>query len=533
MSAKTILVAGRLAPEAVERLEAEGFRVDVEFETRVGALVDRIAGYHGLVVGPAVQVPAAVIEVADALEVIGCAGTGAGNVDLEAATRRGIVVADTPESNTLAAAEKALALVLACARDLVGMHADLAAGRWEPDVWAKKGLELRGRTLGIIGVGGVAPQLAESVLALGMNVIACDPAGSSGSVTELSITTVDRPARVYEEADFLVVDVSDREAAQGVIGAAELAAMKDGVRVICLSKSGAIDPAAWAAAIAAGKVAAAAAAVHAGDPSPATSPLAAFDSVLFVPHLEESTVDARLRAGLTVAEQVGAVLRGEFASNAVNVPVELADDADESMPYLGLCSQLGRLLVSLAGAPPHDIEISYGGSFAFFDTRILTLSVLGGVLADRADGPVNYVNAQSIADSLGVTTRETTQCDMPDFPRLITVSTLGSEGRVSVSGTSLGRDHKPRLVEVFGDAIDISPGPRMLFLRYNDLPGVGGALGTMLGEWGVNIGNMSVGRGATPEQAVMALTLDQPLTDEQLRRLVDECGIAFGVSVEL
>lgn len=532
MSIKTILVAEKLPPEALRRLKADGFRVDLERDPSVGTLVDRIAGYHGLIIGHSVRVTAEVIDAADVLEVIGCVGSGAGNVDLKAATRRGIVVADTPESNTLASAEQALTLVLACARDLGRMHADLRAGRWEPDAWAQAGVEVRGRTLGIVGAGGVAPQLAESALALGMNVIACDPTGASDSVAGLPVEAFDQPARVYAESDFLVVDLPD-EVAQGIITAAELAAMKDGVRLVSLAPPGVIDSAAWASAIATGKVAASAATVYVGDPPPAAGPLAAFDSVIFVPHLEESTIDARSRAGLTVAEQVAAVLKGEFASNAVNVPVELVDDADELMPYLGLCSQLGRLLVHLAVEPPQEIEISYGGSFAFFDTRILTLSVLGGVLADRVDGPVNYVNAQSIADALKVTSCETTQSAVPDFPRLITVSTPGPEGRVSVSGTSLGRDHKSRLVEVFGDAIDISPASRMLFLRYADLPGVGGALGTMLGEWGVNIGNMSVGRGAHESQAVMALTLDQPLTDEQLHRLVDECGIGFGVSVEL
>ncbi len=234
-----------------------------------------------------------------------------------------------------------------------------------------------------------------------------------------------------------------------------------------------------------------------------------------------------------IAEQVAAVLRGEFASNAVNVPVTLVDDADELMPYLGLCARLGRLLVGLADDPIADIEISYGGSFAYFDTRILTLGVLGGVLADQVEGPVNYVNVQSIADERGVSARETKQSDLPDFPRLITVSTLGPRGEVSVSGTSLGPEHKPRLVRVFGEDIDIDPAPHMLFLRYVDAPGVGGAVGTMLGTWGINIRHMSVGRGTIEPEAVMALTLDEPLEASQLDQLVERCGLAFGKGVEL
>jgi D-3-phosphoglycerate dehydrogenase len=544
MSTKRILVAGELAPEVVASLETDALEVDVVREPTEAELARRIAGYHGLIVGPAVAVAAEALRAAGDLEVIGCTGADTGSVDVDAATRRGIVVATTPESNTLAAAEQALALVLACARDLVGINADLHAGRWTPGAWAQAGVEVRGRTLGIAGLRGVAPLLAETAFALGMKIVACDPTGLADAGAGLSTATIDEPGRVYAEADFVVVDLPDDPPTGGFIGAAEFAVMKDGVRLISLSRPGVVDSEAWAAAIAAGKVAASAATVYAGGPpaggagpageaSPAFGALGLPESVLLVPHLEESTVDARLRAGLTVAEQVAAVLRGEFASNAVNVPVELVDDADELMPYLGLCSQLGRLLVSLAGGPVDDLEISSGGSFAYFDTRILTLSLLGGVLAGRVGGPVNYVNAQAIANEHALTVRESKHSDVLDFPRLVTVSTVGRDGPVSVSGTSLGPAHKPRLVEVFGDAIDISPAPRMVFLRYADLPGVGGKLGTMLGEWGVNIGNMSVGRGATPNRAVMALTLDQPLTEEQLRRLIEHCGIDSGVSVEL
>ena len=203
------------------------------------------------------------------------------------------------------------------------------------------------------------------------------------------------------------------------------------------------------------------------------------------------------------------------------------------MPYLGLCVQLGRMLVGLADGPVTEAEVSYGGSFAFFDTRILTLGVLSGVLTDRVEGRVNYVNVQSLADQHGVTAREARQSDLPDFPRLITVSTVGPEGPVSVSGTSLGPEHKSRLVRVFGEDIDIDPAPHMLFLRYVDAPGVGGAVGTMLGGWGVNIRHMSVGRGAGKREALMALTLDEPLDADQLSALVNECGLAYGRGVEL
>jgi D-3-phosphoglycerate dehydrogenase / 2-oxoglutarate reductase len=529
---KRVIVLEELAPEGVEMLRGAGLEIDAGAAWDDAELLRRIPGCHGLIVGSAHAVTAEVLRAGGDLQVVGRTGLSVANVDVAEATRRGIVVANTPLSNAVSAAEEALALVLACARDLAGSHADLRAGRWQPDRWARSGVEVRGRTLGIVGLDHVAALLSEDALALGMKVLACDAAAPAARDRQLSMEVVDDPGRIYAEADFILVDLPDGAQPSGLIGDREFAQMKRGVRVISLAPPGVVDQAAWVRAITSGKVAASAAAVFAGDP-PAADLLAAAGGMILTPHLEESTVDARQRAGLMIAEQVVAVLRGEFASNAVNVPVTLVDDADELMPYLGLCDQLGRMLVNLADDPVTDVEISYGGSFAYFDTRILTLGVLGGVLADQVEGRVNYVNVESIAAVRGVGAHETRQSDLPDFPRLITVSTRGPQGLVSVSGTSLGPEHKSRLVRVFGEDIDIDPAPHMLFLRYVDAPGVGGAVGTMLGEWGVNIRHMSVGRGTAQREAVMALTLDEPLDARQLEQLVENCGLAFGKGVEL
>ena len=513
---KRVIVLEELAPEGIELLRGDGLDVEIGAGWGEDELERRISGCHGLIVGAAHAVTAANLRAAGDLQVVGRTGPSVANVEVAEATRRGIVVANTPQSNAISAAEQALALVLACARGVVGTHADLRAGRWEPETWARSGVEVRGRTLGIVGLGDIAPLLAEGALALGMNVLTAD----------------DEPERIYADADFILVDLPSDAQTQALVGEAEFAEMKQGVRVISLAPAGVVDPAAWARAIESGKVAASAAAVYAGE-AWADGPLAAHEGVLLTPHLEESTADAHVRAGLMIAEQVAAVLRGEFASTAVNVPLTLVEDAGELMPYLGLCAQLGRLLVSLAACPVDTVSISYGGSFAYFDTRILTLGVLGGMLAGEVDGRVNYVNAQTIADERGLTAREVKASDLPDFPRLITLSAEGAEGEVSVSGTALGPAHKARLVRVFGEDIDIDPAPHMLFLGYVDAPGVGGAVGTLLGEWGVNIRHMSVGRGVGKREAVMALTLDEPLDAGQLDELVKGCGLAFGRGVEL
>jgi D-3-phosphoglycerate dehydrogenase len=529
---KRVIVLEDLAPEGIELLRSEDLEVEDGSGWDAQELLRRMPGCHGLVVGPAVAVAAEVLRAGAELQVVGRTGPDAVNVDLAEATRRGVVVVTTPQSNAVSAAELALAMLLASARDLTGAHSDLRAGRWEPVRWAGSSVEVRGRTLGMLGLAGAGALVAEGARALGMNVLAYDPRSEVSRTSDAACEMTGDPSEVYRIADFIVVNLPDAEVKQGLVGEREFAQMKDGVRVVSVAPAGVVDPASWVRAIESGKVAASALSVRQGDLD-AGDPLIAREDVLLVPRLEESTVDSRSRAALMIAEQVAAVLRGEFASNAVNVPLTLVDDAAELMPYLGLCAQLGRLVVGLGGAAVKELEITYGGSFAYFDTRILTLGVLEGVLAGQGEGPVNYVNAASLAEARRLTARETTQSVLPDFPRLITVSATGPHGPVTVSGTSLGPEHKSRLVHVFGEDIDIDPAPHMLFLRYVDAPGVGGAVGTMLGEWGVNIAHMSVGRGTSEREAVMALTLDEPLDETQLDQLVERCDLSFGAGVEL
>ena len=370
---------------------------------------------------------------------------------------------------------------------------------------------MRGKTLGIVGVRPSSALLVERARALGMIVLACEPQAGADAVGAVECVA---PEQVLAQADVLVVQtpaggaaVRGRRAGAAQAGRARrqplLARRRRprGARRRRWPRGPSPPPRSpW---------------------SPGASPSAA---VLAAPHLlltsaaEASTLDARRRAGVSVAEQVAAVLRGRLLRGAVNVPAAAGDDADELMPYMGLCARLGRLLVQLAGEPVDAVEITYGGSVAYFDTRLLTLGVLGGVLADRAGVPVNFVNAEGVAAQLGVTAVETRESGIPDFPRLITVAVAGSGGAMSVSGTSLGSEHKPRLVRVFGEDVDIEPAPHMAFLRYVDAPGIGGKVGTLLGEWGVNIGHMSVGRGKLGDEAVMALTLDESLTRRSRRR---------------
>jgi D-3-phosphoglycerate dehydrogenase / 2-oxoglutarate reductase len=520
----SVLAVGDLAPECIARLEEGGLRVDARPAWGAAELAAGVDGYQALVVGPGAAVTAAVLAAGRALTVVGSAGADTGDIDVAEATRRGVLVVHAPESALISEAEYALALVLAVARDLAG--ADAALRRGDAGRQPGDGVEVRGKTLGLIGVRPSSTLLVERARALGMAVLACD--SDADEVAGGALECIP-PEQVLSRADVLVVQTPAM--GTSLFGAAELAQLRHGARLVSPCVPGAVDPEALAQALADGRLAGAAVAVGTGA-APSSAVLAAPRLLLTSP-AEAATADARRRAAVSVADQVVAALRGRLLRGVVNVPAAAGDDADELMPYMGLCARLGRLLVQLAGEPVAAVEITYGGSVAYFDTRLLTLGVLGGVLDDRAAGPVNFVNAELVAAELGVTAAETRESGIPDFPRLITVAVAGTGGRMSVSGTSLGSEHKQRLVRVFGEDVDIEPAPHMAFLRYVDAPGIGGKVGTLLGEWGVNIGHMSVGRGKLGDEAVMALTLDESLQAAQTERLAADCGLAYARAVEL
>jgi D-3-phosphoglycerate dehydrogenase len=527
-----VLVKEKLAPEGVAYLEGQGFQVDDGTTWDAAEMLARIPEYHGLIIRSATKVTAEVIRAGVNLRVVGRAGVGVDNVDVKEATKRGVIVVNAPQSNVLSAAEHTIALIMACARNIPQAYADLKAGHWEKGKWGKGGVELRGKTLGVLGLGRIGFLVAEDARGLGMRVIAYDPFVPAERFHELGLERADSPGVIYREADFITVHLPKNAETIGFVDDEAFARMKDGVRVVNVARGGIIDEEAWARAIGNGKVAASAVDVYPKEPT-TDSPLFAYDSVICTPHLGASTVEAQLRAGTIIAEQVAAVLNGEFAGNAVNIPLAPGEDADELMPYLGLCEQLGSLIVQLAEGPVDAFEIAYGGGIARYDTRILTLGVLQGVLADKVDGPVNFVNVQSIAEERGITAKESKQPAAVDFLNLITVSTRDAHGEVSVSGTTLGPKHRPRLVRAYHQDIDIEPAPNMVFFLYDDVPGMIGKIGTRMGEYGINIGQMSVGRMVKEHVAVMGLTLDEPLSAERLDDLVARCELRGGKRVQL
>ena len=519
---KKVLVKEKLAAEGVELLKKD-FDVDLGMDWTDEAFMQRIGDYDALIVRSATKVTAEVIEAGKRLSVVGRAGVGVDNVDMDAATKRGIIVVNAPTSNVLSAAEHTVAMMMACARNIPQAHAALKAGRWERSKYG--GVELMGKTLGIMGLGRIGTLVAERARGLKMEVVAFDPYVPAERFLELGLEHAETPDRVYQEADFITVHLPKNAETLGFVGDEAFAKMKDGVRIINVARGGIVDEQALARAIESGKVAAAAIDVYPKGPT-TDDVLFQYDNVVSTPHLGASTKEAQLRAGVQTAEQVALALNGQFAPNAVNVPFSLlGEEADEVMPYLRVCELLGKLLGQIAEGPVTTLEVTFEGVIGRYDTRILTAGVLQGLLAGRVEGEVNFVNVMAIAEQRGITVKETKQPAAVDFLGLIRVSTRDSKGELSVSGTTLGPKHKPRFVEVFRQDVDIEPAKYMVFLRYEDVPGMIGKIGTKMGEFGINIAQMSVGRTVVDRKAVMGLTLDGPISAEQVAELVKAAGL--------
>ena len=473
------------------------FEVDEDGDT---PLEDVIAGYDAIVVRSATKLTADVIERADRLKVIGRAGVGIDNVDVNAATRRGIVVANAPDSTVTSAAEHTVGLLVALARNIPQAHAALKEGRWERSRWG--GIELADKTLGVLGFGRIGRQVARRALGLGMRVVGYDPFVAPERFRELGAEHAVTPAEVFDASDFLTLHLPLTEETRGFIGAEALAQMRDGVRLVNAARGELVDEAALADAVRSGKVAGAALDVFSAEPY--SGELLGLENVVVTPHLAASTEEAQDRAGVIIAEQIVAALEGGLVTNAVNIPVVGAEDLEVLGPYIPLAAQLGRLAVELAGGHSRRISLSYNGAIAEHDTRLLTVAALNGAFQGRVEQMVNWVNAPVIAEERGIEVSEERSGRARDYLNLITVAV----DDVEVSGTTLGPEHRQYLARALGFAIDIQLSPRMVFFRYDDVPGVIGRVGTLFGEAGVNIANMAVSRTKEGGKALMALAID-------------------------
>jgi len=510
-----VLVREEIAPAGVELLRAK-FDVDLDSKSDLAEIIGR---YDAIVIRSATKLTAPLIERAERLKVIGRAGVGVDNVDVEAATRRGIVVANAPDSNVVSAAEHTIGLLVALARNIPQAHAALKEGRWERSQWG--GVELAEKTLGVLGFGRIGQQVARRALGLQMRVVAYDPFVSAERTRELGVETLSFD-EVLGRSDFLTLHLPLNEETRGVIGADAIAKMRDGVRLINAARGELVDEGALLEALQSGKVAAAALDVFGQEPY--AGPLLEASNVVATPHLAASTDEAQDRAGVIVAEQVVAALDGGLVTNAVNIPSVGAEDLEVLGPFVPLAAKLGRLALDLARGETARIGLEYYGELAEYDTRLLTVAALNGAFQGRTDQPVNYVNAPVIAAERGIEVVEEKRRSSRDFTNLIGVAA----GNVRVAGTTIGRENRLWLVSALGFEIEIELAPRMVFLVYDDVPGVVGRIGTLFGEAGVNIANMAVSRSREAGKALMALSLDTaPASEvvERLRQGVDEAHV--------
>ncbi len=525
-----VLVKEEIAASGVDLLR-ERFEVDIGSDWSDGELPERIGDYDALIVRSATQVTAELIDRARALRVIGRAGIGVDNIDLDAATKRGIVVANAPESNAIAAAEHTMALMLALCRRIPQAHASLLAGRWERERFA--GVEVYRKTLGVLGFGRIGQLVAERAKSFGMTVVGFDPFVSAERYRELGVERAESSTEVYERADILTLHLPRTPDTDGWLDARAFAQMRDGVLVVNCARGELVDHAALEDALRSGRVGGAALDVFPEEPI-TEHPLFGMEGVVVTPHLGASTAEAQDRAGVITAEQVAAALSGEPVTNAVNIPTVRPEEMELLSPFIPLCRNLGRLAIGLGEASSIDrVEVLYEGRLSEHDTRLLTIAVTGGVLEGHTEEQVNLVNATALADERGIVVAERKEPESADFNELVTVSVTSSGSRVEVAGTGFGPRNVPHLVSVYGQSFNIEFADHFAFFRYRDQPGMIGRVGSIFGAHGVNIVSAAVGAEEGADNAVMAVTADAPVPAELVAEIAALDGFHDGRAVSL
>ncbi len=497
-----VLVTEKLSDQGLALLR-EDFQVDEHLELADGGLAAAIGPYDALVIRSATQVTADVLEAAANLKVIARAGIGLDNVDVDAATRRGVMVVNAPQSNVISAAEQAMALMLAQARNIPRADEALRRGAWERSTW--QGVELAGKTIGLVGLGRVGALVAQRAAGFGMRVIAFDPYVSSERAKEMGVDAMPSLEALLVQADFVSIHLPRTPETEGLIGEHEFSLMKSGARLVNTARGGIVDETALVKSLESGHLGGAALDVFAEEPL-TESPLFARDDVVVTPHLGASTKEAQDKAGTTVAEMVRLALKGEFVPYAVNVSAG-AEVTEVVRPFVPLAEKLGAVVAGLAQGGVRSIVASYLGRIAESDTRVLTLAILKGILGGSVHEPVSFVNAPMLARERGLTVSEMRSTLSQDYVSLISLRAETDEGPVSVAGSILGKDHE-RVMQVNDFDIEAAPQGHMVFFTYVDRPGVIGMVGTLLGEHGINIATMDVGRKAEGAEALMCLTVD-------------------------
>ena len=527
MGKPVVLIAEELSPATVEALGPD-FEVRYCDGADRAQLLPALTDVDAVLIRSATQIDAEALAAAKRLKVVARAGVGLDNVDVAAATQAGVMVVNAPQSNIVSAAELAIGLLIACARNIVPASAALKGGAWKRSAYS--GVELQDKVLGVVGLGRIGILVAQRMSGFGMRVIAYDPYVQPARAAQVGVRLVSLD-ELLGDADFITVHLPKTAETVGLIGDEALHKVKATVRLINAARGGIVDEAALALALAEGRVAGAGLDVYAKEPC-TDSPLFAFEQVVAVPHLGASTDEAQEKAGISVARSVRLALAGELVPDAVNVQGGVI--AEEVKPALPLAERLGRIFSGLAGGVAVRIDVEVRGEIAGQDVSVLELAALKGVFVDVVEESVSYVNAPLIAKERGVEVALTTSPDSPDHRNLLTVrGTMSSGEVVSVSGTLVGPRRVEKLVEIDGFDVDLPPTEHMAFFRYHDRPGVVGAVGQLLGDAGINIAGMQVSRDQRGGHALMALTVDSAVPPPTMAGIVAAVGAHSGRAVDL
>ena len=546
-----VLVAEKVGASGIDLLR-EHCDVEIGFDWTREQLTERIGAFDGILIRSGTLLDAELIAAAPRLRAIGRAGVGVDNVDVAAATRRGIVVANAPQSNVITAAEHTMAMLLAMARNVPQAHASLISGKWERAKFS--GVELYEKTLGVLGFGRIGQLVAQRAKAFGMHVIAYDPVVSADRYAELGVEKAPTPDDIYAVADFISLHLPKTPDTIGWLNADVLDRCKDGVRILNVARGPLVVDADLVAALDSGKVGGAALDVFASEPM-TESPLFGRPNVVVTPHLGASTAEANDRAGYQAAEQIIAALTGGSVTSAVNIPAIAAEDMAALSPFVDLSRSLGRIAAALTdGSAIDGVTVEFRGGLAARDNRLLAVNVLLGVLVTGVGGgactgvqpvAVNEVNAPALADERGIRLETLANPEARDYTDLIRVMVRSDEQTVRVVGTVIGSHHRPHLLEAWGQRFQVQLEDHVTLFRYKDVPGIIGQVGTIFGNHDINIGSSIVGHGhdvddlaaldarADDGLATMVLTTDQPVPAAVIDEILAIDGFVAGRTVEL
>ena len=516
-----VLITDPISDEGIKILKSDpGLQVDVETKLTKEQLLEKIRDYDALIIRSETQVTREVIDAAQHLKIIGRAGVGIDNVDVPAATEKGIIVANAPEGNTIAACEHTIAMMFAMSRNIPQANASLKSGKWERSKFM--GIEVLGKTLGVIGLGRIGGELTKRARGMGMEVLAYDPFTTPERAKDIGarLASLDE---IYEKADFITVHTPLIPSTKHMVSTPQFEKMKKGVRIINCARGGIIDEAALLEALKSGKVAGAALDVFEKEP-PVGNPLLELNQVIATPHLGASTKEAQVSVATIIAEQVLNAFNGLPVTTALNIPIMKPETMAQIRPFLPLAESLGKFIAQLVDGPISEMDVTYRGDITQKDVSLVTIAAVKGLLDFKKGELVNYVNAKAVAKDYGIKVVEAKSGEVGDYTNLITVTVKTEKGQRQVSGTIFGNKDS-RIVGIDDYRIEAIPAGYMIVTMHKDRPGVIGNVGTILGKNDINIAGMVVGREAVRGEAIMILNVDDAVPQLVLKEMIEKAGL--------